>query len=109
MKSVRSQSVAALAALGFALLASPVASYGGDGAPLFKSKCAMCHGPEGKGDSAMGKKLNLKDLGSAEVQKASDAEITDIITKGKGKMPAIKGLTADQVKDVVAFVRTLKK
>ena len=109
MKSAHNRTISAVIVSAFVLLVSPVASHAGDGGPLFKSKCAMCHGPEGKGDSAMGKKLNLKDLGSAEVQKASDAEITDIITKGKGKMPAIKGLTADQVKDVVAFVRTLKK
>ena len=42
-----------------------------------------------------------KDFGSADVQKASDAELTTTITNGKPpKMPAYKGkLTADQIKD----------
>ena len=75
----------------------------------YKAKCAMCHGADGKGETAMGKNLKLKDLGSAEVQKASDADLTDVISKGKGKMPASKALTPDQVKGLVAFVRSLAK
>ena len=81
-----------------------------DGPTLFKSKCAMCHGADGKGDSAMGKRLNVRDLGSAEVQKQTDAELTTIITKGKGKMPPFEGkLTAAQVGQVVAYIRELGK
>jgi mono/diheme cytochrome c family protein len=57
----------------------------------------------------MGKTLNLKDLGSAEVQAQSDADLTNIITNGKGKMPKYDGkLTEDQISDVVKYVRTLK-
>jgi cytochrome c6 len=83
-----------------------LADSGGD---LFKAKCAMCHGPDGKGQTTMGKNLNLKDLGSAEVQKQSDAELTTIITNGKGKMPKYDGkLTKDQISDVVKYIRTLK-
>jgi len=81
-----------------------------DGPSLFKSKCAMCHGADGKGDSAMGKRLNVRDLGSAEVQKQTDAELTTIITKGKGKMPPFEGkLTAEQVGQVVGYIRELGK
>ena len=80
------------------------------GADLFKGKCAMCHGADGKGDTAMGKRLGIKDLGSADVQKQSDAELTSDITKGKGKMPAYEGkLSGDQIQDLVKFIRTLKK
>jgi mono/diheme cytochrome c family protein len=58
----------------------------------------------------MGKNLKLKDLGSAEVQKQSDDELTALIAKGKGKMPAYDGkLSKDQISDVVKFIRTLKK
>jgi len=39
----------------------------------------------------------------------SDADLTDAIAKGKGKMPAFKTLTADQVKDLVAYVRSFGK
>jgi len=80
-----------------------------DSAADFKAKCAMCHGPDGKGDTSMGKTLKLRDLGSADVQSQSDADLTGIITNGKGKMPKYDGkLTADQIKDVVKYIRTLK-
>jgi len=71
----------------------------------YKQKCAMCHGADGKGKEAM----KTRDLSSTEVQKQSDEEISGIITNGKGKMPAYKAMTADQVKDMVAFIRSLKK
>ena len=81
-----------------------------DGAAVFAAKCAVCHGKTGAGDTAMGKTLKIKDLGSAEVQKLSDADITKTITNGNGKMPGYKGkLTDDDIKAVVGFVRTLKK
>jgi cytochrome c5 len=54
--------------------------------------------------------MNLRDLGSADVQKTSDADMTAIITAGKNKMPASgKSLSADQVKGLVGFVRGLAK
>ena len=72
--------------------------------------CAACHGPTGAGDTTMGKNLKLKDLGSADVQKQTDEELTTTITKGKGKMPAYDGkLSKEQITDVVKFIRTLKK
>jgi mono/diheme cytochrome c family protein len=80
-----------------------------DGATLFKSKCAMCHGPDGAGKTPMGQRLNIRDLRSPEVQKQSDAELSQVIAEGKGKMPAFKTLTADQVKLLVAHIRELAK
>jgi mono/diheme cytochrome c family protein len=108
MKSLRTKTLVT-AAIATVLFVSPLASFAGDATALYKSKCAMCHGPDGKGETPTGKSLKLKDLASAEVQKASDADFTDVISKGKGKMPAAKGLTPDQVKDLVAFVRSLGK
>jgi len=79
-------------------------------AALYKSKCAGCHGADGKGDTTMGKAMKLRDLGSADVQKASDADWNTIITAGKGKMPAAgKSLSADQVKGLVGYVRGFAK
>ena len=81
-----------------------------DAAADFKGKCAACHGATGAGDTTMGKALKLKDLGSAEVQKQSDADLTAVISGGKNKMPAYKGkLTDAQISDLVKFIRTLKK
>ena len=81
----------------------------GAGAATYKTKCAACHGPDGKGDTSIGKTNKIRNLGSADVQKQSDAELTTIIADGKGKMPAYgKSLKADQVKELVAFLRSLK-
>jgi cytochrome c6 len=75
-------------------------------ADTYKAKCAMCHGADGMGKAAMG----TKDLGSADIQKMSDADLAGAITNGKGKMPAYKGkLTDMQISDLVKYIRTLKK
>ena len=94
------------------LIAAPSAFAGGgaDGAALYKSKCAMCHGPDGAGQTAMGKNMKLRDLRSADVQKQTDAELAKWIADGKGKMPAYKSkMSADEINALVAFIRTLKK
>jgi cytochrome c6 len=86
-----------------------VSAEGADGAALYKSKCASCHGADGKGQTGYGKAQKLRDLGSAEVQSQSDAQLEETTAKGKGKMPGYeKSLGADGVKAVVAFIRTLK-
>ena len=98
---------AALTALAFSLIFSTLSF--ADGGADFKAKCAMCHGADGKGDTGMGKTLKLRDLGSAEVQGQSDADLTSIITNGKGKMPKYDGkLSKDQIAEIVKFIRTLK-
>jgi cytochrome c6 len=72
----------------------------------YKAKCASCHGPDGKGKEA----LKTKDFASPDVQNMSDADLSAIITNGKPpKMPPYKTLTPDQVKDMVAYIRSFKK
>jgi mono/diheme cytochrome c family protein len=82
-----------------------------DAPALFKSKCALCHAPDGSGSSAMGKQLGANDLRSDEVQKQTDAQLTESITNGKGKkMPAYKDkLTGEQIKGLVGYIRDLAK
>ena len=81
-----------------------------DGAALFKAKCATCHGADGSGNTPVGKKLAVRDLSSADVQKQSNAQLDAVISKGKLKMPAFgKSLSADQINQLVAHIRTLKK
>jgi mono/diheme cytochrome c family protein len=75
----------------------------------YKAKCAACHGPDGKGETATGKTMKVKDFSSDEVQRMSDADLIDAISKGKGKMPAYKTLTPDQVKGLVAYIRSFAK
>ena len=79
-------------------------------AETYKTTCAMCHGAEGKGDTALGKNLHAKDLISDVVQKKSNEELSTIIVKGKENMPGFEGrLTQAQINGLVKFIRSLKK
>jgi cytochrome c6 len=108
-ESTRIAVFTAIVLAGFAVIGStPLAAQ--DGPSLYKARCAMCHGADGKGETPMGKKLNIRDLGSPEVQKQTDAELTAVISKGKGKMPPFGGkLTAEQIGQVLAHIRELGK
>lgn len=105
MKQVGTLTLAAALVTGACLLGSSAKADAAAGEATFKAKCAGCHGADGKGKEAM----KTQDLGSADVQKMSDADLSGAITNGKGKMPAYKTLSADQVKDLVSYVRSLKK
>ena len=77
------------------------------GASVFKAKCSTCHGPDGSGNTPVGKSLQTADLRSPEVQKKSDAELTESVSEGKGNMPAFKTiLTEDEIHAVLKYVRT---
>lgn len=99
----------AVCVIGLASITAQAQSAPADGAALYKAKCAMCHGTDGTGKTPMGQKLNIRDLHSAEVQKQSDADLTQVIAQGKGKMPAFKTFNSDQVKQLVAYIRILGK
>jgi cytochrome c6 len=82
----------------------------GSGADTYKSKCQMCHGATGLGDTPAGKSMGAVPFNSAALIKASDADLIAATTNGKGKMPAYTGkLTDPQIKDVIAYIRTLQK
>ena len=79
-----------------------------DAEALYKSKCQVCHGPDGKG-SAAGQKLGVKDFHAPDVVKQSDDELFTATKQGKGKMPAYdKKLTDDQIRQLIKYIRTLK-
>jgi cytochrome c6 len=77
-----------------------------DAAATYKSKCAMCHGADGKGG-----KMGTKDFASPDIQGMTDAQLADVITKGKApKMPAYGDKLKDSdIKDLVAYIRTFGK
>ena len=80
----------------------------GDGAVLFTQNCAPCHGKDGSGNTSVGRSLKAKDLRSPEVQKLSDAEMTKIITDGKGNMPAFKArFKPEEIVEIVKFLRSI--
>ena len=110
MNAARSRRVA-VGAMSLVMLALPITSMAADeGADLFKAKCAMCHGQDASGKTAMGEKLKIRDLRSAEVQKQTDAELEGIISKGKEKMPAYGSkLSKEQIEKLVGFLREAGK
>lgn len=80
------------------------------GKSIFTSKCSICHGADGKGNTSIGKSLKIADLHSADVQKMSDADLQSVITNGKNKMPSFKGkLTDAQIVQVISYIRELGK
>jgi mono/diheme cytochrome c family protein len=90
------------------VLASSGAAFGADAAALWAQHCASCHGKDGSGNTAMGKKLAGKDY--SKEQGFSDAEATNIIKNGKGKMKGYSAKLSDaDVKALVGYVRSLKK
>lgn len=81
-----------------------------DTAKVYKANCALCHAADGSGNSLSGKALGAKDLASSEVQKKPDAELVEVISKGKGKMPAFGAkLKAGEIQQLVAFVHGMAK
>lgn len=79
-----------------------------DSATQFKRMCTLCHGADGKSDTAMGKSLKSADLTSQAVQSQTDAQLVQVISNGKGKMAAYQGILGKQgVEDMVKYVRTL--
>ena len=99
------------AVLAIAALIPVATAWAATAEDVYLESCAVCHGADGAGQTARGKKLKLKDLRSHEVQKMTDAQLTDIITKGKGKdmPPYEKELGKDGIAAQVAHIRSLAK
>jgi mono/diheme cytochrome c family protein len=93
-----------------ALLFLPAVSALADAEATYKAKCAGCHGPDGAGSTPAGKAMKVRDFHAPEVQKETDAELTDIITNGKNKMPKYGDKLKDsEIKDLLGYVRMLGK
>src|ERR1035437_1225676 len=108
MKKARLITVAACAAM-------VVSASAADVEENWAKSCAKCHGPDGKGDTKMGKKLEIKAFTDAKYQaslkddamlKASEEGVKDGETV---RMKAVEGLSDEEMKALVAYVRTLKK
>jgi len=81
-----------------------------DAEKIYKTNCVLCHAVDGSGNSPSGKSLGAQDLRSEVVQKKTDAELSEVITQGKGKMPAFgKKLKPEDISKLVAYIRALPK
>jgi cytochrome c6 len=81
-----------------------------DAAKAFKTNCAVCHGASGDANTPTGKALQAKDLKLPEVQSQSDSQLADVITKGRGKMPAFGAkFSPDEINSLVAYIRQIAK
>lgn len=98
-----------------ALTAAVVTASAADVKENWEKSCAKCHGPDGKGDTKMGKKLEIKDFTDAKYQDSmKDEDMLKAIKEGvkdgeKVRMKAAEGLSDDEMKALVAYVRGFKK
>lgn len=100
-----------------ALLALPHSGRAADAPDTWTKNCAACHGADGAGHTRAGKMVGAKDLTDAAYQKAfSDDQAFKAIKDGykddagKDKMkPFSAKLSDDEIKALVAYVRTLAK
>jgi mono/diheme cytochrome c family protein len=81
------------------------------GKAVYAKKCQTCHAADGNGSSGMATalKVEFKPLSSDEIQKKSDADLKKVVTDGTGKMKAVTGVTPDDISNIVAYLRTMKK
>ena len=80
-----------------------------DGKKLYESKCAMCHGKDGRADTKAGKMVKAADLIDDEWKHGkSQAEVEKIIREGGNKMPKYeKKLTDAQIAAIARYLREL--
>ena len=99
------------------LVAAVISVRAADAKANWDANCAQCHGADGSANTPMGKKIQAKNLTDPKVQaEFTDAKAMQLIKegakdeKGKTTMKAFGGkLTDDEIKALVAYVRTLKK
>lgn len=99
-----------LATVAMACLLSAAAHAQNQGSTLFQSNCLMCHGADGKGNTPTGQAFKVVNLHDPAVVKMSNAELANVIDKGKGGMPAFgTRLTPPQIENLVSYIRVLQK
>jgi mono/diheme cytochrome c family protein len=93
------------------VLAAPMRLAAQTGQAAYNKNCRTCHGPQGQGNPAIAKalKVEIRDLSSKGIQDKSDEELRKTIVDGVGKMQAVKNMSLRDIKDAIAFVRSLAK
>lgn len=106
--------VVALAVTLLVMWAGPVSAADvAAGETIYKQRCAVCHGASGDGNTPMAKRFNPAPESFTDtkyMKRRSDEELTKIITDGKRPMPSYgRKLSAEQIQNVLAYIRTLAK
>ncbi len=93
------------------LVATAVQSFAqSSGASVYKASCQVCHGATGMADSPVGISMKVKPVANPEVKKMTEAEMVEVVKMGEGRMQSFRGkLTGAEIKDSVAYFRTLLK
>ncbi len=97
------------------LACSALSTWAADAKVTYDKDCAKCHGTDGKGETKMGKKLGAKDYSDAKVQSAlKDDQAAKAIKEGlkengKTLMKPAEGLSDDDIKGLVKYMRSFKK
>lgn len=108
---MKKATIAALVVLAAAAISAPAA----DVKEIWEKNCTKCHGPDGKGDTKLGKKSEVKDMTDAKWQadlkddKAFKSVKEGIKEGDKIRMKPAEGITDEDIKALVAYVRTFKK
>ena len=106
-----------LLVIGIAAMAvAALSAHAADAKATYEASCLKCHGTEGKGDTKIGQKLGVKDFTDAKVQAdLKDDAIAKAIKDGvkdkddKVLMKPADGLSDDDVKGLVSYIRAFKK
>ena len=77
------------------------------GKAVYTKSCAACHGMAGEGKEALAKalKVEMRHLGSKEVQAKSNEELRKDVLEGFGKMKPVKGLSDKELSNLIAYLR----
>jgi cytochrome c6 len=102
--------------LGLALMAASLSTGAADARAIYQKDCSKCHGPDGKGDTAMGKKAGVRDYSDPKVQaEMKDDQMAKAIKEGvkDGGTVKMKGfgdaLSDEEVRALVGYLRAFKK
>lgn len=91
-----------------AFISTAFSASASSGSDTYHAKCAMCHGPDGAGNTPVGQRMKIRNLRSPEVQKQTDDELAAIITNGKPPMPGYgKTLSPADIRELVAYIRSI--
>lgn len=94
-------------------VATPAVARAQAAADIFRVRCVMCHGPQGRGDGPMATSLNPRPVDFTDVSKRlakTDSAVGDVIRRGRRAMPAFSSmLKPAQVDSLVAFIKTLHR